>query len=263
MAYLTDESGNRFLENGSLLVDSVPLTRLGYGGYGVRRAGIFGGKGSTAHPEVKITKLSLDGYGVKRSGSFASKASGDGPHTVGVITRLGLDGYGVRRYGSFAGKTSGAHPVGIITRLGLDGYGLRRYRSFAGKPPSIIVVPPVDIPPAGTGGWGARLNASVQPLSSRKRKRHDEEEDRRRRSLEALEAAINAAFESIEVDAPVELPPAPQIDWAVIEDDRQAYLDTKNRLERQLAGLKAYELELRAYKLRLQIEEDDEILMLM
>lgn len=55
-----------------------------------------------------VTRLGEGGYGVRRVGSFSGKTpdSGSGPHPVGIITRLGEGGYGVRRYSSFAGKTT-------------------------------------------------------------------------------------------------------------------------------------------------------------
>lgn len=113
---------------------------------------------------------------------------------------------------------------------------------------------------AGTGGWGARLNASVKPLSSRKRKHH-EEDDRRRHSLEVLETAINEAIAKIEGhkdEAPAIVSEivlaVPPIDWEAIETYRQVYLDTERRLESVLIELKAYELRL---------EEDDVEILLM
>lgn len=65
-----------------------------------------------------VTRLGLEGYGVRRAGSFGGKTP-DVPsmHPVGIITRLGAEGYGVRRVvaGGFAGKTpdSGGGSVGI------------------------------------------------------------------------------------------------------------------------------------------------------
>ena len=86
---------------------------------------------------MPITQLGLGGYGVRRAGDF----SGRGPeHPVGLITRFGLDGYGVRRAGDFSGRGAVGHPVGIITRLGLGGYTERRVGSFADKAVSEIEI---------------------------------------------------------------------------------------------------------------------------
>jgi len=52
---------------------------------------------------VAVTRLGFDGYGVRRAGSFSAKAGET--HPVGIITRLSLDGYGARRAGTFSGKT--------------------------------------------------------------------------------------------------------------------------------------------------------------
>lgn len=55
----------------------MPITRLGSGGYGVKRAGSFAGK--TASPVSTIkTRLGSCGYGVRRAGSFSGKSSGGG-----------------------------------------------------------------------------------------------------------------------------------------------------------------------------------------
>lgn len=134
----------------------MAVTRLGYEGYGVRRAGSFAGKGSAPpggpHPVPNITRLSPDGYFTRRDGSFAGKTTtsgggGAGAHPVGTITRLGEAGYGVRRYGAnaFAGKSSGTpsggpHPVSRVTRLGLDGYGVKRNGAFSGKSVTASIV---------------------------------------------------------------------------------------------------------------------------
>lgn len=88
----------------------MPITRLGYSGYGIRRAGDFSQKGVLEHPVGKLTRLGYAGYGIRRAGSFANKAA-QSTHPVGVILRLGEAGYGVRRYDTFAGKTQTAEPV--------------------------------------------------------------------------------------------------------------------------------------------------------
>lgn len=123
----------------------------------------------------------------------------------------------------------------------------------------------ISIPPSGTGGWGARLNAEIAPLSSRKKRKVPEEDNRRRKSLEALEAAINAAVEKIEgiaerptataqIIVPEVVQALPVIDWDEIEHNRQLFVETEQRLQSVLLELKAYEVRLE----RLAQEQDDE-----
>lgn len=78
---------------------------------------------------MAVTRLGLGGYGVRRYGSFGGKTpdSGSGPHPVGVVSRLALDGYGARRYGLFSGKTPDTAPVVPIVPVpsGTGGGGVR------------------------------------------------------------------------------------------------------------------------------------------
>lgn len=111
----------------------VAKTRLGYGGYGIERAGSFAGKaggggGGSGHPVGKITCLGMGGYGVQRGGPYSGKSSGGGggggPHPVGKITRLGYGGYGIQRGGPYSGKTpGGSSPAAAITEHGRRVFG--------------------------------------------------------------------------------------------------------------------------------------------
>lgn len=51
----------------------MAITRLGSGGYGVRRGGSFAGKAGLTHPVARLTRLSSGGYGSRLTGSFAGK----------------------------------------------------------------------------------------------------------------------------------------------------------------------------------------------
>jgi hypothetical protein len=71
------------------------------------------------------TRLGEGGYGVRRAGSFARTTS---LHPVGVITRLTGDGYGGRRYRSFAGKTASEQTSQPVYQIIEQGGGLIRAR---------------------------------------------------------------------------------------------------------------------------------------
>ena len=58
------------------------VTRLGEGGYGVRRYGSFAGK-SQARPISKVTRLGESGYGVRRYAAFTAKTVATATKAVG------------------------------------------------------------------------------------------------------------------------------------------------------------------------------------
>lgn len=66
------------------------ISRFGFAGYGIKRAGLFTGKAGTIAVSAKKTRFGFAGYGVKRAGSFAGRAgTRQLPIATGAVTLAG------------------------------------------------------------------------------------------------------------------------------------------------------------------------------
>ncbi len=204
--------------------------------------------GEALTTDVPTTRFGLEGYGVRRAGSFGGKAGLDG-HPVSQITRFGLEGYGVRRAGSFAGKQAagtGPHPVGIITRFGLEGYGVRRAGSFAGKAQAT----PEEVTPPRRGGGFHPTKAEkarnrirqrqIQSLFATPLSWLDRKPSERREVIEELQEAVQEAIEdvaAIKANGSILVPQLPSIDWDAIARQKREFKRVGQQLEETLKRL--------------------------